>query len=112
MKAAAMRHRAARRREETQPQLGERSSIDPARLCEYQRAGESIWPRGEDRSGEIEDVRPAIFSGDDIAAVQIAMGDTLRVDQFEQFLEPVEETLIKISGSEATEIATGDVLHQ
>ncbi len=55
---------------------------------------------------------PAISSGDDIAAVQIAVRDTQRVNRLDQALEPFEELRIKISGSETTEITTGDVLHQ
>ncbi len=57
-------------------------------------------------------MRPAISSGDDIAAVQIAVRDTPCVNRLDQALEPFEELRIKISGSETTEIATDDVLHQ
>ena len=72
----------------------------------------TVRAAGEDCGGEIKDVRPAIFSGDDVAAVQIAVRDAPRVNRFEQTLEPFEELRIKISGSEATEIATDDVFHQ
>ncbi len=112
MQVAGLWNRITRLREESEPQLGERSSIDPARLDKQERTVRSVRAAGEDRGGEVKDVRHAIFSGDDVAAVQIAVRDTPLVNRIEQTLQPFEELPIKITGQETAEIATGEILHQ
>ncbi len=95
--------------QESMSDFGHGPSVRAAHLREEEADQRIGVPAGDDRRGEVDDVRLPFGADQDVPAAEIAVRDAACVNPFEDPLEPIEEMRLDLAGEGSAEIPPGDM---